>query len=155
MVSLNTRSPRLVAGALAVAVIVAACGGGTAAIASPSPSETAVPTPTARPTARPTPRPIPSPIRLATPKPTTPKPTPAPPAEAAATLKIGAPYRLVANRANLALTGSVTLDIAGQHIEERISGREIWQGTKMVGLALVLEFDGVKMTPAIYDAGAG
>lgn len=84
----------------------------------------------------------------------TPTPTPVPAVEGAATLKIAAPYRLVANAANTGLAGGLTIDIAGQHIEEVFTGREIWQASKMVGAAIVLEFKGIPMSRQVFDAGA-
>lgn len=151
MVSLGARSPRLLVGALAALLVVAACGSGAEVTASPTVSPT--PSPTAVPTRRPTPKPIPTPIPTPTPSPT-PTVTATLAERAAAALKIGAPYKLVANPANAALTGAVSIDIAGQHVNETIAGREIWQGSKAVGLVLVLEIEGVQMSPKVFEGGA-
>jgi hypothetical protein len=151
MVSLDARSPRLLVGALAALLVVAACGSSAEATASPTVSPT--PSPTAVPTPRPTPRPIPTPIPTPTPSPT-PTVTATLAEQAAAALKIGAPYKLVANPANAALSGAVSMDIAGQHVNETIAGREIWQGSKPVGLVLVLEIEGVQMSPKVFEGGA-
>jgi hypothetical protein len=144
MISDSARSPRLLAGALVAVMIVAACGNGATAVASPTESPT--PAPTVRPFVPATPRPTPTPAPTPTPLPT--------PASAIASLKIGRPYRLVADPANAALTGSIAFDIMGQHLVETINGREIWDGNKMNGLALMLEFQGVKMSETIFNAGA-
>jgi hypothetical protein len=147
MVSVNARSPRLLAGGMVALMIVAACGSGGTAVASPT--EVPTPAPTARPFVPATPRPTPTP----TPRPKA-TPTPAPAAEAIATLKIGRPYTLVANPANPALKGSIAFDVSGVHLVETITGREIWEGSKPLGLALVLEFQGIKMSAAVFNGGA-
>ena len=41
--------------------------------------------------------------------------------------------------------------MGGQHVVETISGREVRQGTKMIGVALVLKIDGVRMSRQIFD----
>jgi hypothetical protein len=151
MLSPDARPPRLLAAILAVAFVVAACAGAANAPASPSASPTPVPSPTAVPTPRPTP--VPTPVPTAKPTPTV-APTPTAKAEAAAALKIGAPYKLVANPANKQLSATITINIAGQQVTEIISGREIRQSGKVVGLVLVLEFQGIPMNNAVFEAGA-
>jgi hypothetical protein len=146
--------PRFLPVALAALLIVSACSSvaGEAAI----PMDTVSPpdivaAPTARPTPRATPRPTPKPSLKPSPKPA-PAATPTP--EGAATLKIGAPYRLVANPANQALHGSVSIDLSGAHIVETLSGREIRNGATLVGYALVLDFNGIKMSRELFEAAA-
>jgi hypothetical protein len=144
MVSVNARSPRLLAGAMVALLIVAACGDGGSAVASPTESPTPAPTVPMFVPATPLPTPTP-----------TPSPTPLPtPSSAIASLKIGRPYRLVANPANVALTGSIAIDILGQHVVETLRGREIWDANKMIGIALMLEIQGVTMSDAGFNAAA-
>jgi hypothetical protein len=155
MVSVAVRSSRLVVSTLAALLIVAACTSGADAPASPVASATALPTASPHPTLAPTPSPVPTPAP-------TPDPTPrssAAPAktqasDGAASLRIGSPYKLVANAANSNLTGAISIDVAGKHVTENISGREIWRNGKSIGLALVLEIEGVPMSRALFDGGA-
>jgi hypothetical protein len=137
----------LVAMALAAFVAVA-CAGGMDAPASASPAASAAVASTA-PTARPTPRPTPR--RTAIPSPT-PEPSVAP--DVAAGLKIASPYKLVANPANKSLSASIAVDIAGKHVTETISGREIHNRGSLLGTALVLRLDGVAMSKEVFEGGA-
>jgi hypothetical protein len=146
MVASNARSPRLLAAALAALVIVAGCSGSAAAPISPTASPTAAVTPS------------PTPSRSHVPSYPTPTQAPAsptpPPLDAASGLKIGSPFRLVANPANSTLTASFSFNIATVHIEETMTGREVWQRNKLVGLAYVIEISGVAMTRATFDRAA-
>jgi hypothetical protein len=73
-----------------------------------------------------------------------------------ADLEIGDPYELVSNPVNKALTASSSFrfDVADQQVESTMTGREIRQDGDLVGLLLVMQFDGLTMTPAILDAAA-
>jgi hypothetical protein len=139
---------------LPIAVLIAACsGGGTAAVSQPPTQAATVATPPTAPTARPTPvlPPKPSP----TPKVTAPPPEPeATPVDAAAALKIGAPYKLRANPANKDLSASFELTIAGVHVTETITGREITNAGKLVGEVLVLQIKGVPVTAEFFEPAA-
>src|SRR5262249_8406656 len=95
--------------------------------------------PTPRPSAKPTP---------------TPRPTTAPPKTAIEKLKIGSPYTLVNNPANPALSASLTINIGGLSVKETISGREVRQRGTLVGLAYILEIDGVPMNEAAFEGAA-
>lgn len=106
---------------------------------TPEPSRTPRPTPTLKPTARPTP---------------TASPTPEPEEDLAADLKIGAPYKLVANAANAALKGSFMFDVGGVHVEAVMNGREINQDGKLVGVAIVMLMRGVPMNDDVFEAAA-
>jgi hypothetical protein len=83
-------------------------------------------------------------------------PTPSPTPRAVAAIKIGDPYLLIDNPTNRVLTEafSFSFDVAGKRVESAMSGREIRQDGKLVGLVLLLEFGDLKMTPAIFDAAA-
>jgi hypothetical protein len=141
MNALSARTPRPLAGALMTLLIVTACSSG--AIATPTPTispmatPSATPTPTLRPTLRPT---------------LTPGPSRKP--DASAGLKIGAPYALVANPLNQGLSATFSFDIAGQHVEASMNGREIRKGGAMVGVALVLQFTGIPMSTALFESSA-
>jgi hypothetical protein len=134
--------------AAALMLIAAGCTGGAADVSSPS-SETAVrsatPTPTRIPTRSPAPSHSPS---------LPPSPTPAPPASAIDALKIGSPYKLVFNPANTALSANFSFQMGSVNVTETMSGREIHQRGKAVGLAYVLEFTGIPMSDAVFEGGA-
>jgi hypothetical protein len=136
---------------LPIAVLIAACsGGGTAAVSQPPTQTATVATPPTAPTARPTPVPPPKPSP--TPKVTAPPPEPeVTPVDAAAALKIGAPYELRANSANKDLSASFELTIAGVHVTETITGREITNAGKLVGEVLVLQIKGVPVTSEFFE----
>src|SRR6185503_14103934 len=68
--------------------------------------------------------------------------------------KIGSPYKLVANPANQSLSASIAVDIAGKHVTETISGREIHSRGSFLGTALVLRLDGVAMSKEVFEGGA-
>jgi hypothetical protein len=132
--------PRLLAAALVALLIVAACASS--------------PAPTAKPTASPpsavgSTAPLPSPSSSAAGNPN------ASP-DAAAAVLIGTPYLLVDNPKNKVLTESFAFrfDLAGQHVESTMSGREIRQDSTLVGLVLVMNFGGLKMTKDVFDAAA-
>jgi hypothetical protein len=145
----EARPSRLVAAIVAGLLVVAACAGASEGPASSTQGPTAVPTATARSTPRPTPVPTSRP----TAKPTaSPSPTPEP--EAAAAVRIGAPYELVANPANKELNATISISMGGRQITEIITGREIKRGGTTVGTLLVLEFTGVPMNQAAFEAGA-
>ena len=76
--------------------------------------------------------------------------------DAAAAVLIGTPYLLVDNPRNKVLTESFAFrfDVAGQHVESTMSGREIRQDSTLVGLVLVMNFGGLKMTKDVFDAAA-
>jgi hypothetical protein len=82
--------------------------------------------------------------------------TPSATPDVVADLEIGDPYELVSNPVNKALTtsSSFRFDVADQQVESTMTGREIRQDGKLVGLLLVMKFDGLTMTPAILDAAA-
>lgn len=147
-----TRSTRLFAGAVAALMIVAGCGSNAAATATPTASLAAVRTPSATPkrVASPVPSAVPSPTPLA---PTPVAPTPVP-ADTASDLTIGAPYKLVRNDSNTALTASFSFDIAGQHVEATMNGREIRQGSTLAGIALVMKFSGFPLNAQVFDGAA-
>jgi hypothetical protein len=134
--------------AAALLLIAAGCSGGAAVDSSPSSSPTAArpatPTPTRKPTFSPVPSQSPSP----------PIPTPAPSASAIETLKIGSPYVLVFNPANTALSATFSFQMASVNVTETMSGREIHQRAKLVGLAYVIEFIGIPMNDAAFEGGA-
>ena len=129
-----------------IAAVVAACSGTALA---PSATSTVAPTATLRPTARPTARPTPTP----SPRPSVAAPTPVP-TDAAAALKIAAPYTLTANASNQQMSGNVAFDIGSVHLTETISGREIRTNGKLVGMALVLRIAGIPMSDAVFEGGA-
>ena len=145
----DARPPRLVAAIVAGLLVVAACAGASDAPVTAIPGPTVVPTPTARATPRPTPVPTSRPTAKPTP---TPSPTPEP--EAAAAVRIGAPYQLVANPANKELNATISISMGGREITEILTGREIMRGGTKVGTLLVLEFTGVPMNQAAFEAGA-
>jgi hypothetical protein len=128
--------PRLLAAALVALVIVAACGSGPSPVAKPTASPAAVIASTA---------PLPSAAS---------NPSASP--DAAAAVNIGTPYLLVDNPRNKVLTESFAFrfDVAGQHVESTMSGREIRQDSTLVGLVLVMNFGGLKMTKGVFDAAA-
>jgi hypothetical protein len=131
----------------ALVFVAGGCGGGAAAVASASP--------TIAPSASPTHSSKPTPSRSPTPSPTRPpSPTPAPTPSLIASLKIGSPYELVFNPANPALSGSFSFQMGSVTVSETLSGREIHQRTKLVGLAYVLEIDGFPMNDAAFEGGA-
>jgi hypothetical protein len=133
MLEPRSRIARLVACALVALVIVAGCANSTSppGIASASPSAAPTTAASLPPPASPTPR-------------------------AVAALKIGDPYLLVDNPKNRALTESFSFsfDVGGKRVESAMSGREIRQDGKLVGLVLLLEFGDLEMTPAVFDAAA-
>ena len=133
MVESRSRIARLVAGALLALLIVGGCTNST----SPTGSMASSATPSARPS---------------TSLPPLASPTP----RAVASLKIGDPFVLVDNPKNRSLTEtfSFSFDVDGKRVESAMSGREIRQDGKLVGLVLLLEFGDLKMTPAIFDAAA-
>jgi hypothetical protein len=146
MVAHDASTRRLLAWAMAAILIVAGCGG----TASQEASATArPPEPTTPPIRTPSPPPTPSPR----PK-TTPSPSPSANLDTASALKIGAPYTLVDNRYNTALSGSFVFDVAGQHLEVKMNGREIRRDGALVGAALVMKFSGIAMSREIFDAAA-
>ena len=152
MPTLAGRPRRLPALVLAALLVLGACTVG-AEPATPGPLATLdIPaTPTPLPTQRPTPSPVPpvSPTPVASPS-----PEPEPASDLASTLRIGLPYKLVANGRNGALRASFTLDYAGTHIDVVMTGREIWQGGKLVGAALVMEMSGIDMNEEVFEAAA-
>jgi hypothetical protein len=93
-------------------------------------------------------------VPSAVPSPTPVVPTPAPGADTASALRIGAPYKLVRNDANVALTASFAFDVAGQHIEATMNGREIRRDGALAGIALVMKFSGLTMTRDVFDGAA-
>jgi hypothetical protein len=135
---------RLALCAATVLLVAAGCGGGTAVVVSPSPSDAAVVTASIAPS--PTPSPSPSAVL--------PTPTVAPTPGFIATLKIGSPYELVDNPANQSLRGSFNFQLGSVNATETLSGREIRQRTKLVGIVLVLSFDGIPMNNAAFEGGA-
>jgi hypothetical protein len=134
MLEPRSRIARLLAAGLVALVVAAGCAntanptGSVAASASASAQPAAASLP---PLASPTPR-------------------------AVAALKIGDPFVLVDNPKNRSLTDafSFTFDVAGSRVESSMSGREIRQDGRLVGLVLLLEFGEVKMTPATFEAAA-
>jgi pyruvate/2-oxoglutarate dehydrogenase complex dihydrolipoamide acyltransferase (E2) component len=144
--------PRLFGACLAVFVTVAGCSSAAAPDSANPPASLAW-LATAEPTAaRPaTPSPVPTP----TPTPSaTPTAEPDPVEDAGWDVQIGAPYKLVDNPANGALKASFSVDVAGQHIEAAMSGREIRRSSAMVGAALKVEFTGMSMTRQVFEASA-
>jgi hypothetical protein len=134
--------------AAALMLIAAGCTGGAADVSSPS-SASAVPYATPTPTRIPTRSPVPSHSPSLPPS-----PTPAPPASAIDALKIGSPYKLVFNPANTALSANFSFQMGSVNVTETMSGREIHQRGKAVGLAYVLEFTGIPMSDAVFEGGA-
>jgi hypothetical protein len=109
----------------------------------------------ATPTPLPTQRPTPSPVATPSPSPVaSPSPEPKLASDLASELRIGLPYKLVANGRNGALKASFTFDYAGTHIEVVMNGREIWQGGELVGAALVMEMKGIDMNEDVFEAAA-
>jgi hypothetical protein len=157
MVRSTISSPRKTAPFFfATAILVAACSGGGTAAVSQAPSQAAT---VASPTTSPSPRPTPSPTPILTARPSpTPAVTAAPPeptpVDAAAALKIGAPYKLRANPANKDLSASFELTIAGVHVTETITGREITNAGRLVGEVLVLQIKGVPVTTEFFEPAA-
>jgi hypothetical protein len=147
MLPLRRTGSRLTMFAAAV-LIAAGCTGGSAAVSSPSPAATAVASASPKP-ASPKLSPVPS-----SPPSAPPSPTLAPAAaNAIAKLKIGAPYALVANPANAALSASFRMQVGSINVTETMTGREIHQGDKTVGLAYVLEFTGITMSDKVFEGG--
>jgi hypothetical protein len=142
-------SSRLAASLLGAILLVGACSAGGPPAADPTPTPAATPKITfpPRPTALPTATPAPTPVA---------QPTPAAPAvdDLASGLKIGKPYRLVDNPANKALTGSFQLDVAGQHIEAAMNGREVWNSSSLIGAAIVMRFTGHPVTTPMFEGAA-
>jgi len=141
---------------LASVVLIAACSGGETGAVSPSqaaavatPTTVPTPRPTARPTPVPTPKPSPTPVASEAP----PEPE-ATPVDPAAALKIAAPYKLRANPANKDLNASIELTVAGVHVTETITGREILNGGKVVGQVAVIQIRGVPVTAALFEPAA-
>ena len=151
MIASNVRSPRLLAGALTALLVVAGCTGSAAAPVGPSASPTVSPNTAATPspTRSPSPSPVPS-----YPTPTRAPASPTPALDAASGLKIGSPFRLVANPANSTLTASFSFNVATVHVEETMTGREVWQRNKLVGLAYIIEISGVQMNRTMFDRAA-
>ena len=149
MVASNVRSPRLLAGALTVLLIVAGCTGSAAAPVSPSPTASPNAAATPSPARSLSPSPVPS-----YPTPTRAPASPTPAIDAASGLKIGSPFRLVANPANSTLTASFSFNVATVHVEETMTGREVWQRNKLVGLAYIIEISGVQMSRTMFDRAA-
>jgi hypothetical protein len=135
--------------AAALLLIAAGCTGGAANVSSPSASATpvrsATPTPSHIPTRSPSPSHSPS---------QAPSLTPAPATSAIDALKIGSPYKLVFNPANTALSASFSFQMGAVSVTETMSGREIHQRGKAIGLAYVLEFTGIPMSDAVFEGGA-
>lgn len=156
MVRSTISSPRKLASLLllASAVLIAACSGGGTAAVRQAPTQAAVASPTAvptqRPTARPTPVPTPKPSPTAQPTSAPPEPE-ATPVDPAAALTIGAPYKLRANAANKDLNASIELTVAGVHVTETITGREILNAGKVVGEVAVIQIRGVPVTAAFFE----
>jgi hypothetical protein len=153
-------APRLASrlgGLAAAAVLGAAMVAGCAAASSPAapaasgPIVLATLDPALIPSRPPTPSHSPSPRPTPTPRPSA---TPAPEKTAIEKLKIGSPYTLVYNPANTALSANFTFDMGGISVKERVSGREIHQRGTLVGLAYVLEIDGVPMNNAAFEGAA-
>lgn len=153
MSTLAGRPRRFPAAALAALLVLGGCSV-AAEPATPGPLATLdIPaTPTPPPTQRPTPSPV------ATPSPTpaaSPTKVPEPETELlVAKLRIGAPYELVANPGNKALTASFSIDVAGTHIDAIMHGREIRRGRTVVGVAFVMEVSGMKLTRQTFEAEA-
>ena len=145
------RSNRLLVFVFGALLVVGACGG-AAAPATPRILASLDLPPTPVPTAKPRPTPSPEPTPSPTPKPS---PTPEPePQDLASELRIGAPYELVANDRNKALTGSFTFDVAGVHVEATMNGREITEHGRLVGVALVMQMRGIPMNSEVFEAAA-
>jgi hypothetical protein len=134
-------------------LVVVACGGGPVApaIGSVTATSTLV-TATPKPSHPVSPKPSVSPRPTLTAPP--PSPTPVPSVSAIAALKIGSPYRLVPNPANTTLHAEFTFQMGAVKATETMTGREIHQRTKLVGLAYVLEFDGIPLNAAVFEGGA-
>jgi hypothetical protein len=139
---------RLVAFAAAALVLAAGCNGG-AAVASNPPLPSIRPIATVAPTPTPTPKPSPSPTP--TPKPSASQETAT---RAVDKLKIGSPYTLFYNPANQALGATFNIQIGTVNVSETMSGLEIRQRAKLVGLLYVLEMDGIPMSNAVFEGGA-
>lgn len=144
------RPPRPLTAALVALLVLGGCSS-AAEPATPGPLASLYFPPTAEPTR--TPRPTPSPKPTPSPTPVA-SPTPEPDVDLAADLRIGAPYKLVANAANQALKGSFTFDVAGVHVEAVMNGREISRDGKLVGIALVMKMRGVPMNDEVFEAAA-
>ena len=139
---------RLATVALAL-LLSAGCGGQAAVVSSPSSAATSVPSATPKPTPIPTRSPVPS-----QPASRPPSPTPAAVASAIEALKIGAPYELVFNPSNPALSANFNFEMGSVNVTETMSGREIHQRGTVVGLAYVLEITGIPMSEAVFEGGA-
>lgn len=150
-----SRPHRLISVAIVAIVAFLVVGGCSAAAAPATPGPlatldlppTAPPTPTRRPTPSPTATPSPTPVA-------SPTAEPKPETDLASGLLIGAPYELVANPANKALTASFSIDFAGTHLEAVMNGREIRRKGTLVGAAFVMEIRGIRMTREVFEAAA-
>ena len=138
---------RLAAFAAAALFLTAGCSGGAAVASNPAPSATIRPAATTRPTPTRSPSPSPTP----SPKPSA---TPEPAARAVDALKIGSPYALVSMPANPALDASFNFQMGSMAVNETMSGLEIRQHGKTVGLVYALELIGVPMSDAVFEGGA-
>jgi hypothetical protein len=160
--------------AMAVLLLVAACGSSpagtsapsgpvirvTAASPAPTPSGTPVPAPTATPvptapTATPVPTAPPDPASTPNPAPgaetaTAPSPTP----DAAAGLRIAAPFELVDNPADTALQATFTFQVGGTTVEATMSGREIHRLGVIVGVTYAMRIDNVTWNKATFERAA-
>lgn len=144
------RPLRALAVALAALTVLGGCSSATEP-ATQGPLASLYFPPTAEPTR--TPRPSPSPKPTPSPTPVA-SPTPEPEEDLAADLRIGAPYKLVANDANAALKGSFTFDVGGVHVEAVMNGREITLDGELVGVAIVMLMRGVPMNDDVFEAAA-
>ncbi len=159
------RNPRPALAAMAVLLLMAACGSSPAGTSAPSgpvagvtaaslpatPSGTPVPAPTATPV----PTATPDPAATANPAPsaeTTTVPSPAP--DAAAGLRIAAPFELVDNPADAALQATFTFQVGGTTVEATMSGREIHRLGVVVGVAYAMRIDGVTWNKATFERAA-
>jgi len=132
-------------------LLIAGCGGGATVVSSPSSPTTAAgaATPAATSSRRPSASPVPSQA-----------PSQAPSQQPAAsgslidTLKIGAPYTLVYNPANPALSADFSFAMGSVTVTEAMRGREIHQRGKPVGYAFSLEITGIPMNDAVFEGGA-
>ena len=132
-------------------LLIAGCGGGTAIVSSPSSPTTALSTATPPPT--PTRRPSASPVPSQSPS-QAPSTSPAASGSLIDTLKIGAPYTLVYNLANPALSADFSFKMGSTTVTEAMRGREIHQRGKPIGFAFSLEITGIPMSDAVFEGGA-
>jgi hypothetical protein len=145
MIETGAPSRRLLAGSLAVLLLVAACGGAVNQAASPGVSAGASPTQAA--TSSPTASVPPAGSASAS-------PSASPATDVATGIEIGAPYVLTGNPGSTALSGTYNVDVAGKRVEALMNGREIRQDSKVVGLVLVMKFSGTTITPQFFDLAA-